>query len=46
MFKGIFLQTGGEEGAYDIFMEIGNFFQGFHEGIVSFASNIFGAFGF
>ena len=46
MFKGIFLQFGGEDNAYDIFMDIGEYFQGFHEGIVAFASSIFGFFGF
>ena len=46
MFKGIFLQLGGENQAYDLFMVIGKYFQGFHEGIVAFASSIFGIFGF
>jgi len=46
MFKGIFLQLGGEEQANDFFLEIGKYFQGFHEGIVAFASSIFGIFGF
>ncbi len=46
MFKGIFLQLGGEDQAYDLFMDIGKYFQGFHEGIVAFASSIFGIFGF
>jgi len=46
MFKGIFLQFGGEAQAFDIFMDIGEYFQGFHEGIVAFASSIFGFFGF
>jgi len=46
MFKGIFLQLGREDQAYDLFMDIGKYFQGFHEGIVTFASSIFGIFGF
>ena len=46
MFKGIFLQLGVEDQAYDLFMDIGKYFQGFHEGIVAFASSIFGIFGF
>jgi len=46
MFKSIFLQLGGEDQAYDLFMDIGKYFQGFHEGIVAFASSIFGIFGF
>jgi len=41
-----FLQFGGEEQAYDLFMDIGEYFQGFQEGIVAFASSIFGIFGF
>jgi len=45
MLKGIFLQFGGEEQAFDIFMDIGEYFQGFQEGIVAFASSIFGFFG-
>jgi len=46
MFKGIFLQLDGEKQAYDIFMDIGEYFQGFWEGIVAFATSIFEFFGF
>jgi len=46
MFKGIFLQLGGEQDAFDIFMDIGEYFQGFQEGLADFASSIFGFFGF
>jgi len=45
MFKAIFLQLGGEQGAFDIFMGIGEFFQGFQEQLSEFATSIFGAFG-
>jgi hypothetical protein len=46
MLKGIFLQFDREEQAFDIFIDIGEYLQGFHEGIVAFASSIFGFFGF
>jgi len=46
MFKGIFLQLGGEDQAYDFLMDIGKSFQGFYEGLSDFASSIFGIFGF
>jgi len=40
------LQLDGEKQAYDIFMDIGEYFQGFWEGIVAFATSIFEFFGF
>jgi len=46
MFKGIFLQLEGEKQAYDLFMDIGEFFQGFQKGLADFATSIFGFFGF
>jgi len=46
MFKGIFLQLGGEQEAFDIFIDIGEFFQGISEGLADFTSSIFGFFGF
>ncbi len=46
MFKGIFLQFGGEGQAFDIFMDIGEYFQGFQEQLSELASNVFGVFGF
>ena len=46
MFETIFLQLGNEQDAFDLFMDIGEYFQGFQEGLVAFASNIFGVFGF
>ena len=45
MFKAIFLQLGGEQGAFDIFMDIGEYFQGLQEQMSEFAASIFGAFG-
>jgi len=39
------LQLEIEKQAYDLFIDIGESFQGFYEGIVAFASNIFGFFG-
>ena len=46
MFKGIFLQLGGEDQAYDFFMDIGEYFLEFQLGLADFASSIFGFFGF
>ncbi len=44
MFKAIFLQL-GEQGAFDIFMDIGEYFQGIQEQLSEFATSIFGSFG-
>ena len=46
MVKFAFLQLGGEEEAYDIMMQIGEWGQGFSEKLSEFATSIFGAFGF
>jgi hypothetical protein len=46
MFKAIFLQLGGEQGAFDIFMDIGEYFQEFQEQLSELASAVFGVFGF
>ncbi len=46
MFKDIFLQLGGESGAFDIFMDIGEYFQGLQEQLSEFATSVFGVLGF
>ncbi|HSB49708.1 MAG TPA: hypothetical protein VLC72_00045 [Nitrosopumilaceae archaeon] len=46
MFKVVFLQLGNEQGAYDLFMQIGEYFRGFQYQMADFASSIFGIFGF
>lgn len=46
MLKVVFLQFGNEQGAYDVFMKIGDFFSGFQFQMANLASNLFGMFGF
>lgn len=45
MLQDLFLQL-NEQGAYDLLMQIGQFFEGFHYKMVDFASSVFGMFGF
>lgn len=46
MIELVFLQLGNEQDAFDLFMQIGEYFQGFQAQMVNFASNVFGIFGF
>lgn len=46
MFEIVFLQLAKEQQAFDIFMQIGEFFQGFQFQMAEFATNLFGKFGF